>query len=92
MAGRVAVRVKVPTGKAPSFNVFVLLVIGVVLIEKGIFVPTGKFVDPAVLKAILRVEVPAPGPPPAVLTMLMLKFSVPPAVVVKVSVVVPVTV
>lgn len=91
MAGRVAVRVKVPTGKAPSFRVFVLFVTGVVLILKGILVPAGKLLAAAVLKATLKVDVPAPGPPPAVLPILMVRFSVPPAVVVKVAVVVPVT-
>ena len=90
-AGRVAVRVKVPAGNAPSFRVLVLLVTGVVLMANEIFVPTGKLEDPAVLKPIVRADVPAPGPP-AVLTILMVRLSVPPVVVVKVNVVPPVTV
>ena len=46
---------KVPSGKAPSFKVLVLFVIGVVSMVKGIFVPAGKFDAPATLKAMLSV-------------------------------------
>ena len=81
---------KVPTGNAPSLRVFVLFVTGVVLMTKGIFVPTGKFVAAAVLNPMLSVDVPPPGAP-AVLPILMVRLRVPPAVDVKVAVVVPVT-
>ena len=88
MAGSVAVRVKVPTGKAPSLRVLVLLVTGVVLILKGIFVPAGKFDAPATLKPTLKVLMVGAA---TVLAMLMVRFRVAPDVMVKLRVFVPVT-
>lgn len=90
-AGRVAVRVKVPTGKAPSLSVLVLLVTGVVLILKGILVPAGKFDAPATLKATVRVLVAAGGGTTTVSVILIVRFSVAPEVMVKLRVLVPVT-